>query len=132
MKTQRYNLSTEGTIANNINNKAASQQNEKIYQTKTRMGKLDRNKSPAVLSKTSLMQSSDGLTTPSSAGMRQQQFSNAAHLKTNGNKKSTYSFLNNNNVEVSFCCVVFHFRFHIFYFVYYPSFNYNRILFIYF
>ncbi len=70
------------------------------------MGILDRNKSPAVLSKTSMMQSSSGQATPSSARMRQQQFTNGAQLKASGNKKSTYSFLNNNNVEVSLCCVL--------------------------
>lgn len=63
------------------------------------MGILDRNKAPAEsgLSKTS--SSSTQMRSGSVAsGPKQQQ----QHLKANGNKKGTYSFLNdNNNVEVS-------------------------------
>lgn len=64
------------------------------------MGILDRNKSPAVLSKTSLRQSNCPNTPVNHAGANKQT-TNAAHLKADGNKKATYSFLNNNNVEVS-------------------------------
>ena len=61
------------------------------------MGILDRNKSPAVLSKTSMQSGS----TPNGT---KQQFAttNSSHLKAIGSKKASYSFLTNNNVEVRF------------------------------
>lgn len=58
------------------------------------MGILDRNKSPAVLSKSSMQ----SVSIPNGT---KQQFASSAHSKAIGSKKASYSFLTNNNVEVS-------------------------------
>ena len=76
------------------------------------MGILDKNKSPASLSKSSNsspMQPQYGLVSNGPNQQQKQQYANSSHLKANGNKKATYSFLNNNNAEVSAVLSVFSF-----------------------